>query len=244
MFHLYRRSTCCFLISWMLCVPLCTAVFAQAPYVLTVTTDRDDAIYRVGQQATFHISVKQGEKAVSGDGQLKISFDDFLNPQGDSIGDQSPQTEPVTVARGLSQPGFLRCQVTYTPTEGKLVRATASAAFSPEKIALSLPVPDDFDEFWAEQKRQLAEIPLEPALTAVEQADASLECYDVQTACLGGAPVSGYFAKPKGGSGKEPAGHSVGARCRCSRFKSGQCCQRRQSRHAVDGHQCSRHRER
>lgn len=188
--------------AWFLYVPLCTTALAQAPYSLTVTTDHEDALYQIGEKATFSILVKQGAKAVSGDGQLKISFDDFLNATGNPIGDQSPKTEPVTVTRGLHRPGFLRCQVTYTPNDGKPVRAVAAAAFSPEEIDLSLPVPDDFDEFWAEQKRQLAEIPLEPALTAVEQVDASLECYDVQTACLGGAPVSGYFAKPKGAAAK------------------------------------------
>ncbi|MEO2027954.1 MAG: acetylxylan esterase, partial [Fuerstiella sp.] len=37
----------------------------------------------------------------------------------------------------------------------------------------------------------------DPKLSSVEHSDASIECYDVQAPCLGGAPVSGYFAKPK-----------------------------------------------
>jgi cephalosporin-C deacetylase len=202
MLNLCRRSTCRAITPWILCVPLCTTVFAQAPYSLTVTTDRDNALYQTGEKATFSISVKQGEQAVSGIGQLKISLDDFLNAQGPSNGRQPPRDEPIRITGGLNQPGFLRCQVTYTPMVGKPVRAIASAAFSPEKIGLSLPVPDDFDEFWAEQKRRLAEIPLEPTLTSVDQVDTSIECYDVQTPCLGGAPVSGYFAKPKDAAAK------------------------------------------
>ncbi|MEO2013645.1 MAG: acetylxylan esterase [Fuerstiella sp.] len=183
--------------AWVLCVPLCTMAFAQTPYSVKVTTDRADAVYIVGQEATFSISVWQGEQIVSGEGQVKFSFDDFLNSQVFSNGEGAPGAEPTQVSQGLKQPGFLRCLVTYTPKEGKPVRAIAAAAFSPEKIGLSLPVPDDFDEFWAEQKRQLTQIPLEPKLTSVEQPDASIECHDVQTPGLGGAPVSGYFAKPK-----------------------------------------------
>jgi cephalosporin-C deacetylase len=74
----------------------------------------------------------------------------------------------------------------------------AGAGFSPEKIGLSLPVPDDFDEFWAEQKRELARVAQSPKLTPVEHADKSLVCFDAQVQCAGGAPVSGYFAKPQG----------------------------------------------
>jgi cephalosporin-C deacetylase len=179
------------------CVLHSSAAVAQDSYSVKVTTDREDAIYEAGEKATFSISVWQGEKIVSGEGTLKFVVDDFLNAAGFPAGDGDPGDEPTQVIAGLEHPGFLRCQVTYTPKEGKAVTAAAGVAFSPEEIGLSLLVPDDFDDFWAEQKRQLAEIPLEPALTSVKHADASLECHDVQIPCLGGAPVSGYFAKPK-----------------------------------------------
>lgn len=169
--------------------------FAQAPYSVKVATDRDDAIYAIGEKATFRISVWQGDQPVSGEGTLKFAIDDFLNTM--TSGEGTPGEEPTEVIEGLSQPGFLRCQVTYIPKDGQPVRAAAGAAFSPEKVGLSLPVPDDFDDFWADQKRQLAAIPLTPELTAVEHANQAIECFDVQTPCLGGQPVSGYFAKPK-----------------------------------------------
>ena len=193
MLQIHRRSACKVVVLFSLCVPMCPTVLAQAPFSLKVTTDREDAIYKVGEEATFSISVWQGDQIVSVEGTVKFTFDDFLSSRGFPNGEGAP----IQISEGLKQPGFLRCQVTYTPKEGKPVRAIASAAFSPEDIGLSLPVPDDFDEFWAEQKRQLAEIPLQPKLTSVEQADAAVECHDVQAACLGGAPVSGYFAKPK-----------------------------------------------
>ena len=74
----------------------------------------------------------------------------------------------------------------------------AGAAFSPEKIGPSLPVPDDFDAFWTAKKAKLAAVPMNPVLTPVKMPDATVECFDVQIPCVGPRPVSGYFARPVG----------------------------------------------
>jgi cephalosporin-C deacetylase len=177
---------------------LATDLTAQEPaYSVKVVTDRKDALYEIGGQATFTITVSLGKETVSGKGTLTYQLDDYLVSDGFPQGEETPGTEPTVISHGLDKPGFLRCTATYISTEGKPVKAVAAAGFAPKKIGLSLPVPDDFDEFWIDQKRQLAEIPLEPVLTPVEYNDASIECFDLQTPCLGGAPVSGYYAKPK-----------------------------------------------
>lgn len=173
---------------------------AQVPsYQINVTTDKQDAMYEVGQEAVFRIQVTSDQKEVKA-GTIAWVVDDFLNSgQKAGLPEGSRQlTENVeTVRVQSSAPAFLRCQVTYTPPVGKAVRAVAAAAFSPEKIQLSLPVPDDFDAWWDEQKQQLAKIPADAELTPVTQKNEDIHCFDVQVPCLGGAPVSGYFAKPK-----------------------------------------------
>jgi len=180
-----------------MCTLLAPGVFAQAPYSVKVTTNRANAVYQVNEIVTFSITVWQENEQVSGEGTLKYVVDDFLNGDDFPSGIVEPNEQPVQVTASSIQAGFLRCTATYTPNEGKPVRAAAGAAFAPEQIGLSLPVPDDFDEFWAEQKRQLAEIPLAPKLTPVKHSTDSIDCFDVQAPCLGGAPVSGYFSKPK-----------------------------------------------
>ena len=172
---------------------------AAEKYSVTVATNREDAIYNVGEQATFMIKVKQGAKNVK-EGIVSYQFDNFLSgaasaqlPKGElSLGDADLRV----VVQG-KRPGFLRCQVTYQPVDGKPLKAIAGVGFSPAEILPSLPVPDDFDEFWTDQKQQLATVPVKPILQPVEHADRSIECFDVQVPCLGGAPVSGYFAKPR-----------------------------------------------
>jgi len=172
---------------------------AEPAYSVRVVTDRDDALYKVGGEATFLITVSRGKERVT-EGSVSFVVDNFLAggkaaglPEGTvPLGDKAARV--VVKSR---RPTFLRCQVTYKPADAKPVRSVAAAGFSPESIGLSLPVPKDFDAFWADQKSLLAQIPLDPILTPVKHADVSIECYDVQVQCQGGAPVSGYFSKPK-----------------------------------------------
>jgi len=81
-----------------------------------------------------------------------------------------------------------------------------AAAVSPNAIAPSLPAPDDFDDFWAAQKKKIAAVPLTFTATPhplTGAGDAALEAADVSIVCEeNGPPVSGYFAKPKNAAAK------------------------------------------
>ena len=182
------------------CVPLVLiSSFLDAAETLSIVTDRADALYDVGDEATFLVTLKDGEQPIT-QGTVSYVVDDFLNsgtaggyPQGElSLGESAAR-----IVVTANKPGVLRCQVTYKPTQGQPLKAAVGAGFSVEEIEPSLPIPDDFDAYWAEQKRLLAEIPADATQTPVEFKDNSIECYDVQIPCLGGAPVSGYFSKPK-----------------------------------------------
>lgn len=154
---------------------------------IKVATDRADAIYDIGEKVTFTIesSTKDGEIAyvLSEDGMKTIRS-----------GKLKLTGQPLTVTGSLPHPGFLRCTVTHAPEGGKVARKLAAAAIAPEEIGLSLPVPDDFDAFWKKQKAALANVPMKAESTAVE--GQLVPVFDVRIACLG-APVSGYFAKPR-----------------------------------------------
>lgn len=174
---------------------------ADPAYQLKIVTDRKDAIYQTDAEAKFLITVSNGDEVVA-NAAVKYVVDDFL--KSGAAGDFPAGTvmtggEPVAVTVKGKQPGFLQCHVTFETPDGKKLQAVAGAGFSPDKIVPSLPVPDDFDQFWAEQKKQLAAIPLEPQLTPASQPNMGedVECFDAQIKCLGDAPVSGYFARPK-----------------------------------------------
>jgi len=175
---------------------LCALAFALLVHAcsgaVTIATDRSDALYEVGDKVVFQIEVKAGKDAVE---KGAISF--TLSEDGKNTirsGKMALTGAPLTLSGRLSRPGFLQCAVSYSPKGGKPVRALAAAAVSPLKIGVSLPPPADFDAFWKAQKEALAGIPMKATLTEVPGRD--MPVFDAQITCVG-APVSGYFAKPK-----------------------------------------------
>lgn len=167
---------------------------AAAEYVVSVTLDRDDALYSLGETATFSVAVtRDGAPVSEGDVAYTMSIDGWHNVDS---GSRSLAAEPVTVSGTLEEPGFLRCAVAYTDEAGQKHHGVAAAGFEPLKIAPSMPVPADFDAFWAEKRAALDEVPMNPRLTPVSTDVDGVEAFDVQLDCLGGAPVSGYYGKP------------------------------------------------
>ena len=184
---------------------LLTAVAPAAPVAIKkgvpklavkVSTDRAAAVYNLGEKVRFLVEVTEDGKPVQA-GKVSYVLDDE-GPNRVAAGEVKLGERPAVISGTLEKPGFLRCRVTFQPEGGKALRAIAAAAVSPEKIEPSMPVPDDFDEFWAKQKAELAKVPMKAELTPVDSPDEKIECFDVQIPCAGGAPVWGYFARPKG----------------------------------------------
>ncbi|MCC6490236.1 MAG: acetylxylan esterase, partial [Candidatus Hydrogenedentes bacterium] len=176
------------------------ATNAQDAYVVSVQTDREDALYKVGAPATYTISVKHNDTPVTeGEANVELSNDEI------TLERTTRPLSAATVTSTLNAPGFLWCIVTYTAPDGKATVGYGSAGFDPLDIKPSLPVPDEFDAFWAEKKAKLAEVPMNPKLTPVESPAENVECFDVQLDCLGGAPVSGYLTRPIGAKPKSLA---------------------------------------
>jgi cephalosporin-C deacetylase-like acetyl esterase len=169
---------------------------AQAAYSVSLLTDREEAIYAVSEPVTFRIEVlHDGKPVTEGEVALELSND------GANILESTKRTlgsEPVTITGTLDHPGFLRCTATYTPPAGDKVVGLGAAGLDPVNIKPSMPVPDDFDAFWAAKKAKLAELPMNTRLTPVESSVAGINNFDVQLDCLGGAPVSGYYCVPEG----------------------------------------------
>ena len=166
---------------------------ASAELKLQATADRPDALYKVGEEATFTVTATDDDKPLT-EGTVKVAF------SKDGIQPQPPQTLTLkegkaTISGKLDEPGFLSLE----SRSGKTA-TIAGAGYDPEQLKPSMPVPPDFDTFWQAQKAKLAEVPMNPRLTpktdhkAINNTD--LELFDVQLDCVG-APVSGYYIRPK-----------------------------------------------
>lgn len=161
-----------------------------APVItLKVSADREDAMYPLGEPATFTIEVLQDDQPLA-DGKIVCTF------SKDGWKSQPPQTLTVkdgkaTVTSKLDEPGFLLLRATMGKTS-----ALAGAGYDPLQLKPSLPVPEDFDQFWAAQKAILSQVPANPTLTPVKAPAPEMDAFDVQIDCVG-KPVSGYFGRPK-----------------------------------------------
>ncbi len=175
--------------------PLVLAQQASTNYSLTVITDHTNALYHRGETVTFKIKLLLDEQPVrDAEVQWKITKDGMPPTR---TGTAKLADGTGSVSGKLDEPGFLQCSVIYRSPAGTTQTAVAGAGIDPLLIKPSLPVPDDFAAFWFEQKQKLARVPVNARLTEVKSPLPNIECSDVQADCVG-APVSGYFARPKG----------------------------------------------
>ncbi|MBY0525449.1 MAG: acetylxylan esterase [Gemmataceae bacterium] len=165
------------------------SVSAQAPKksAIQATSTRPDAVYKVGETATFKI-----ESDVDGDATYRLTEDGHKAVKNGTL--KLEKGKAVEVAGTLEKPGFLQLQVTL----GK-ENVLAAAAFDPTKIEPTAKVPADFDTFWEAQKKELAKIPLDAKLEhSPKHSDARVDCYKISLASVDGKRVHGWISVPKG----------------------------------------------
>lgn len=172
---------------------------AATNYQLTARTGRATALYQQGEVVRFDVTLLQnGEPLPSSEIRWSTSKDGF---PPERVGRLTLTNGSGVVPSHLDEPGFILCKVWFESPAGSNLTAAAAAGIEPLKIKPSLPVPEEFDAFWSEQKKKLATIPINPRLTSVKSPQAEIECFDLQADSVG-APVSGYFAKPVGAKPK------------------------------------------
>ncbi len=171
-----------------------------AGYELSVTLDRPDAIYQVGEAVDYTISLsKDGQPVEVAEVSWTLSKDGV--PPNEN-GSAKLVGGKAKASGKLSEPGFLLCRASFRETpQSAPITALGGAGIAPLEIPPSLPVPDDFESFWKEQRAKLAAVPAEATLTPDAVSTETLEVFDAQVKCLG-APVSGYYARPKGAAPK------------------------------------------
>lgn len=188
-----RRANCVFVFLAFAFVALAQDPKASTNYVLKVTTDRADALYRAGETVTFKLELALDRRPVS-DAEVQWTINKDGVPPATS-GKVKLVNGVATVTGKLDEPGFLLCRATFTSAAKRAYTGLGGAGVDPLKIKPSLPVPDDFDAFWAAQKKQLAAVPVNARLTPVTSPVSDVTAFDLQADAVG-APVSGYFAKP------------------------------------------------
>jgi cephalosporin-C deacetylase len=180
------------------------ATFASAQSI-TVKPVKADAVYAPGDAIEWRVEtkdldgplpfkVKKGGLTVIQDGKLELK-------NGGGV-----------VSAKLDEPGTLLLEVVApgkTTADKKPLRGLGGAIVAPEKIGVSLPPPDDFDAFWADQIKSMSAFPVNPKLepaTAKPTRDGRppFEYFKVTMDSINGTRIYGQLAKPKK-EGKFPA---------------------------------------
>ena len=125
----------------------------------------------------------------------------------------------VSLAKGrarietsLTEPAMLVVEVTPpvgvsdfgNASTGGRGRVRLGAAVEPRRLTAAEPKPADFDAFWAEKLRQLAQVRYNPVVTPGESDRIAIEWFGVRLNNVGGSHIYGQLAKPAG-EGKFPA---------------------------------------
>ena len=161
-----------------------------------IALDRQDGIYAAGEEATFTIYIEteleEADLCLSNDGyKVLVQHPLSLHPG------------EITVAARLEAPGFLRCRVNYV-SAGQSARVLVSVAYDPHAIQPTTTEPEDFDDFWAAQKAELARIALDTRLESIASSEV-YHLWKISLANIDDTRVYGYLARPTKTSGSLPA---------------------------------------
>lgn len=131
-------------------------------FQIRVSPDRDNWTYEINEKAKFFVSVTLNNRQVSG---LPVKYScgmEQMPPEFERT--FTTTSDSFTIDAGtLKEPGFLRCVVTMEK-DGKTYRGLATAGFAPNSIKPTTTDPNDFDEFWNKNKKEVEKIPLEPKM--------------------------------------------------------------------------------
>ncbi len=178
------------------------------PVQVVVSPDKADWNYKVGEEATFRITVLKHQVPLK---DATVTF--AIGPE------KMPAVHKGTVTlksgtgiagKGkLKEPGFLRCEATVE-VDGITYRGLATAGYEAESIKPTQVLPADFREFWDRAKAEARKTPMDAKLRLLpEYSTAGVDAYEVSIPNM--TPTSriyGILCIPKK-PGKYPAVLSV-----------------------------------
>lgn len=181
----------------------CLCLAAGAKTLFTVSADRPDCRYGVGEAVTYTVTATDEKGAPLTSGKVAWSLDNFgtdvIAPRAEA---DLAAGNPFRVTGSLPYPGFLRLNLKAADGSSRVW----SVAVAPERVRAASPRPDDFDAFWDNAVAKLArEVPLDPQMARVaEKSKGAFDYYNVSFATFGGR-VYGFLTIPKNRTRKYPA---------------------------------------
>ncbi len=163
-----------------------------------ITSDRTNAVYACGEQATFTLSVLGADKQPVKSGQVNVTLSNFGSKIITNAVFDLAAGNPVKVTGKLVEAGFLKCAANVKLDRD--YRGLFGVAYDPEKITAGSERPSDFDAFWDGAVKKLdTEVPVDARVERVAKwCNDKHECFRVSFATFDGRRVYGFLSVPEG----------------------------------------------
>jgi cephalosporin-C deacetylase-like acetyl esterase len=198
------KETSIFL-SWFVCALMFCGALSAAEYKATVSPDRENGIYKVGEPITFLYKVTQDGKDITG----KIKLRKLLKCDGrESATETFDSDGSGTVKTSLPIPGRAYLELGVLGEDGKMHKgagAACGAMADPFEIRAGRAKPADFDAFWDKERARLLATPYEAKLKPLTELlpgkpylPDSYDYYEFELPTMDGLPpATGLFTIPK-----------------------------------------------
>jgi len=166
---------------------------------IELSTDRPDALYRIGEQAVFSARVTQnGQPLTSGRLELRLSREGAEENIARKDFDLS-ENKVMAISGTLGNASFLHCQARLARDGEKPVTAWISVGFDVDKITSVTSRPDDFDAFWKETLAKARQLPADVKLDKIKNlSNARATYYRFSINTLNDERVYGFLGVPCG----------------------------------------------
>lgn len=176
-------------------------IVKRGAYRIISTTSAPGSVAKVGDNVKLTLKVVGKKK----EGYFTIQKYRNGNPLGKT--ESYPLGETAKLEFTAKAPGNAAIVCHVFDKDGKpalwyrkrKIASGIGVIISPEKIMPgNINEPDDFDKFWKSQREQLDKIPVTANVKEVPTPEfPDVICRDVQVACTGKIPVSGYLHMPR-----------------------------------------------
>jgi cephalosporin-C deacetylase len=172
------------------------ATVSSADPALQVTPDVESGVYEPGKPATWNVAAKSGAEPGAG----KITY--VVRPGGTgeaAKGEVELKDGKAQVTATRETPGTLLVEIKWRAAGAANDSVShGGAVFAPDKIAASSPPPDDFDAFWKEKVAELAAVPANVQIAAIDVGDPKVEYFKITMDNIRGSKIHGQIARPAG----------------------------------------------
>lgn len=186
-------------------------------YTLSLYSSHRSGLARTGETVCFVPAVRPGDQVLF-EGKVNWTLRKNLT-EIIGHGELDLAEHGAHVAYCASEPCYILCEMTFQPPPDaenpQLQKQSAGVLFDPEKIAPALPIPADFDSFWATRLAALAAVPLN-LRRVPRSAPGAFRVEELTADGFNADPMHGELTVPaSGANGKYPAilfPHGAGVR--------------------------------